>query len=179
MTTETSSPRRYTFGLGWLLRRNAASPPPDANGVEKIGAGLLVRDAETGDCLLLLRRSVHNDSTWGLPGGNADPEDGALPEPHTLGSDCAADTRAAGGDLRRTALREATEEMGALPQMRPVGVHLTTRGKVRALRGGLPRCPAPPLSAHPKRGARSGIRSSSASSCTTSAPRRARPGHRR
>ena len=48
-----------------------AEPPP------KVGAGLLLRDEDSGECLLLLRRSRHNDNTWGLPGGNAEPGDGA------------------------------------------------------------------------------------------------------
>ena len=44
--------------------------------------------------LLLLRNSKHNDSTWGLPGGNAEAGD---------------------ANLLQTATREAVEEMGALP----------------------------------------------------------------
>ncbi len=43
----------------------------------------------------MLRNSKHNDRTWGLPGGNADPHDASL---------------------RATATREATEEMGSLPE---------------------------------------------------------------
>ncbi len=57
--------------MDWLGWNNAAPPVP-----EKRGAGLLLRRAN-GDCLLLLRRSEHNDNTWGLPGGNADASDGA------------------------------------------------------------------------------------------------------
>lgn len=50
-----------------------------------------------GSCLLLRRsESSGNGGTWGLPGGNAD----------------AADA----GDLLGTALREAREELGELPQ---------------------------------------------------------------
>ena len=44
--------------------------------------------------LLLLRSSKHNDSTWGLPGGNVE-----------LGDE----------DFQVTAEREAVEEMGPLP----------------------------------------------------------------
>lgn len=44
-----------------------------------------------GEVLVLLRNSSHNNNTWGLPGGNADEEDG--------------------GDLFVTAKREAMEEM--------------------------------------------------------------------
>lgn len=47
--------------------------------------------------LLLLRNSKHNDKTWGLPGGNAEPHD-ATP--------------------LATATREATEELGSLPEYR-------------------------------------------------------------
>lgn len=46
------------------------------------------------EVLLLLRSSKHNDSTWGLPGGNVE-----------LGDD----------NLKVTAKREATEELGHLP----------------------------------------------------------------
>ena len=45
--------------------------------------------------LLLLRNSKHNDMTWGLPGGNKEEGD---------------------ADGLATARREATEEMGPLPE---------------------------------------------------------------
>lgn len=54
-----------------------------------------------GEVLLLLRNSVHNHDKWGLPGGNADPEDG--------------------GQLAVTAQREAVEEMGSMPPFVPAG----------------------------------------------------------
>ena len=44
--------------------------------------------------LLLLRNSKHNDMTWGLPGGNKEEGD---------------------ADAFGTARREATEELGPLP----------------------------------------------------------------
>lgn len=50
---------------------------------------------DTTHVLLLLRRSKHNDNTWGLPGGNVDPEDTSL---------------------RAAAEREAHEELGHLPE---------------------------------------------------------------
>lgn len=54
---------------------------------------------------MLLRNSKHNNNTWGLPGGNADREDG--------------------GDLLQTAVREAIEEMTTLPEYEVVGkVHI-------------------------------------------------------
>jgi len=53
------------------------------------------------ELLVLLRNSKHNHNTWGLPGGNADREDG--------------------GDLRQTAVREAREEMEVLPEYDVVG----------------------------------------------------------
>ena len=46
------------------------------------------------ELLLLLRNSKHNNNTWGLPGGNVEDDD---------------------TDLLDTAKREATEEMGAVP----------------------------------------------------------------
>eukprot|EP01023_Acetabularia_acetabulum_P000949 TRINITY_DN10354_c0_g1_i3.p3 TRINITY_DN10354_c0_g1~~TRINITY_DN10354_c0_g1_i3.p3 ORF type:complete len:154 (+),score=13.35 TRINITY_DN10354_c0_g1_i3:151-612(+) len=73
---------------------------------EKLGAGVLFYCA--GEVLLLLRRSKHNDKTWGLPGGNADLTD---------------------SDLYGTALREATEEMGPIPQHIVRTNFLTKRGK--------------------------------------------------
>lgn len=73
---------------------------------QKVGAGLfLVCD---GQVLLLLRAGNHNANTWGLPGGNRE------------GSD---------QDLLETAIREATEEIGALPPFRVVTEFLTQRGK--------------------------------------------------
>ena len=47
------------------------------------------------ELLLLLRSSKHNNNTWGLPGGNVEPED---------------------TDLLVTAKREAREEMGSVPE---------------------------------------------------------------
>ncbi len=76
--------------------------------VEKRGAGLLLR-SDDDYVLLLLRNSLHNDNTWGLPGGNCDAHDISL---------------------QATALREATEELGPLPPLRVLSSHLTTRGKV-------------------------------------------------
>jgi ADP-ribose pyrophosphatase YjhB (NUDIX family) len=77
---------------------------------EKVGAGLLL--ACQGEVLLLLRRSLHNDLTWGLPGGNREEQDG--------------------GQLEATALREATEEMGPLPPLTVSSSHLTRRGRFSA-----------------------------------------------
>ena len=77
---------------------------------EKVGAGLLL--ACEGEVLLLLRRSVHNDLTWGLPGGNREEQDG--------------------GSLEATAVREAAEEMGALPPLTVASSHLTRRGRLSA-----------------------------------------------
>jgi 8-oxo-dGTP pyrophosphatase MutT (NUDIX family) len=48
-----------------------------------------------GKVLLLKRSSKHNDKTWGLPGGNAEPTDSSL---------------------LATAQREATEELGEVPK---------------------------------------------------------------
>ncbi|KXZ55430.1 hypothetical protein GPECTOR_3g80 [Gonium pectorale] len=75
----------------------------------KIGAGLLI--CCEGACLVLKRsENSGNAGTWGLPGGNADPEDG--------------------GDLLKTAEREAREEIGELPgNMKVLGSVLTRRGK--------------------------------------------------
>eukprot|EP01024_Parvocaulis_polyphysoides_P054731 TRINITY_DN55432_c0_g1_i2.p1 TRINITY_DN55432_c0_g1~~TRINITY_DN55432_c0_g1_i2.p1 ORF type:complete len:181 (-),score=20.58 TRINITY_DN55432_c0_g1_i2:23-502(-) len=73
---------------------------------EKLGAGILFCCA--GEVLLLLRRSRHNDKTWGLPGGNADLTD---------------------SDLYATAIREATEELASVPQHKVSTSFLTKRGK--------------------------------------------------
>lgn len=54
--------------------------------------------------LLLLRKSKHNDNTWGLPGGNADDAD---------------------ADLLATAMREGAEEMGGVPPCNVSGQVLT------------------------------------------------------
>jgi 8-oxo-dGTP pyrophosphatase MutT (NUDIX family) len=76
---------------------------------EKIGAGFLFCCG--GEVLLLLRRSKHNDKTWGLAGGNAD----------------------AGETLEQVALRESFEEMGSVPGGAKEGdtgtPFLTVRGK--------------------------------------------------
>lgn len=77
------------------------------NGVAKLGAGIML--LSRGEVLLLLRNSTHNNNTWGLPGGNADPEDG--------------------GQLAVTAQREAIEEMGSMPPFVPAGQIHTIRGK--------------------------------------------------
>lgn len=79
----------------------------DLSPVGKIGAGIMLLSA--GEVLLLLRNSSHNRNTWGLPGGNADPEDG--------------------GDLAVTAQREAIEEMSSLPPFKSAGQVHTIRGK--------------------------------------------------
>ena len=50
----------------------------------------------SGQVLLLLRNSKHNDKTWGLPGGNVEE----------------------GEELLQAAMREATEEMGHTPEHR-------------------------------------------------------------
>eukprot|EP00976_Prorocentrum_cordatum_P117835 1196370-Prorocentrum_minimum.AAC.5 len=60
---------------------------------KKTGAGLLFSSGD--EILLLLRNSKHNDKTWGLPGGNVEDGDSSLFE---------------------TAKREATEELGPLPE---------------------------------------------------------------
>lgn len=73
----------------------------------KRGAGLLL--CCRGDVLLLLRNSRHNDRTWGLPGGNCDPEDTSL---------------------QATAVREAREELGLLPPLAVARECLTRRGKL-------------------------------------------------
>lgn len=54
----------------------------------------LIKFRCSGEILLLLRNSKHNDKTWGLPGGNVDP----------------------GETLLQASVREAKEEMGELPQ---------------------------------------------------------------
>ena len=54
--------------------------------------------------LLLQRTSKHNDGKWGLPGGNAEKVD---------------------SDFQATAEREATEELGALPNFQIAGSLLT------------------------------------------------------
>jgi hypothetical protein len=73
MAEEPPSPSRWGF-RSWFFGSAPIAPPKPA--VAKVGAGLLLRDAK-GDCLLLLRRSLNNDMTWGLPGGNAETVDGA------------------------------------------------------------------------------------------------------
>lgn len=61
--------------------------------------------------VLLLKRSLTsgNPGTWGLPGGNADPEDE--------------------GDLLVTARREASEELTTVPNFQVIDKLLTKRGK--------------------------------------------------
>ncbi|KAF6264961.1 NUDIX hydrolase domain-like protein [Scenedesmus sp. NREL 46B-D3] len=73
---------------------------------EKLGAGLLL--CCQGKVLLLKRCSRHNDQTWGLPGGNAEPADQGL---------------------LSTALREAQEELGEVPAHEHRAQILTKRGK--------------------------------------------------
>lgn len=74
----------------------------------KVGAGLLLWCPNSRQVLLLQRRSRHNDFKWGLPGGNAEGEDGTPLE---------------------TAQREAIEEMGQLPPFQVSFELLTKRGK--------------------------------------------------
>lgn len=76
------------------------------------GAGLVFRCAETDEVLLLLRRSKHNDRTWGVAGGNAEP----------------------GEDAFRTATREAREELGPLPPFAVAARADLERGKERQKR---------------------------------------------
>ena len=71
--------------------RDIDPPAQMLNPPEKLGAGFLF--CNNRELLLLLRSSKHNDSTWRLPGGNAD----------------------RGETLEAVALREAVEEMGGLP----------------------------------------------------------------
>ena len=95
MTTET--PRR-SRRLGWLFGRGEGAPPAPAAEpaapaaplpgptfyaelAEKVGAGVLLTCQDTGDVLLLLRNSIHNNRTWGLAGGNADETDGMRARP--------------------------------------------------------------------------------------------------
>lgn len=61
-----------------------------------------------GEVLLLQRAGKHNHGAWGLPGGNADPEDE--------------------GDLLVTARREAEEELGGAPPYTLLDTILTRRG---------------------------------------------------
>jgi 8-oxo-dGTP pyrophosphatase MutT (NUDIX family) len=122
----------------WFGRGAAGEERAAPVETEKRGAGLLLRCAASGDCLLLLRCSRHNDRTWGLPGGNAEPGDGAARAAGSASgaqyADAARSRCAAGGDLRSTALREATEELGPLPRLDATapGI-LTRRGKARRL----------------------------------------------
>ncbi|KAG2496564.1 hypothetical protein HYH03_005386 [Edaphochlamys debaryana] len=92
----------------------------------KVGAGLLI--CCEGACLVLKRSEASgNPGSWGLPGGNADPEDA--------------------GDLLKTALREAGEEIGALPEGLQVrGSILTRRGKALQKRYTIFICTIPPPS---------------------------------
>lgn len=80
----------------------------EATEADKIGAGLLFWCQESGQVLLLQRRSKNNDRKWGLPGGNLEMGDSSLLE---------------------TAKREAMEEMGILPAFQVVKEYLTKRGK--------------------------------------------------
>lgn len=86
-----------------------AAPPP-AGAYKKLGAGLLLihPSSPTPSVLLLQRKSSHHDKAWGLPGGNAESEDG--------------------GSLLVTATREATEEMGGVPSFTVVDRIDVTRG---------------------------------------------------
>lgn len=76
------------------------------SGAEKAGAGLLLCSDDR--VMLLLRNSKHNDSTWGLPGGNLETGDRSFQD---------------------TAEREAQEELGVLPQYTISTSILTKRGK--------------------------------------------------
>ena len=80
-----TSPPRSRMARVWPFGGGAGEPPA-AERVrrDKVGAGLLLTCLETGDVMLLLRNSSHNDRTWGLPGGNADEEDGARSAPNRL-----------------------------------------------------------------------------------------------
>ena len=93
MDTATPPSRRSRLGGLWpfrgappLAEPQDAPPqgPPFAVAEpprEKIGAGLLLTD-DTGAILLLLRNSIHNNLTWGLPGGNVEEADGAHRGPY-------------------------------------------------------------------------------------------------
>ncbi|GBF89588.1 hypothetical protein Rsub_02306 [Raphidocelis subcapitata] len=77
---------------------------------EKVGAGFLFVSPE-GQALLLLRSGKKNSGKWGIPGGNAEPEDATLIE---------------------TAAREAAEELGGAGEVPAHTVErgfLTKRGK--------------------------------------------------
>lgn len=92
MDTATPPSRRSRLGGLWPFSRSGAPPlyepqePPvgapfaTASAPEKIGAGLLLTC--DGDVLLLLRNSIHNNLTWGLPGGNVEEADGAHRGPY-------------------------------------------------------------------------------------------------
>ena len=60
-------------------------------------------------------------------------------------------THAAGGDLRRTALREAEEEMGPLPPHRAGASYLTHRGKARTAARAAGPAPSVVLTRQPRR----------------------------
>eukprot|EP00192_Tetraselmis_astigmatica_P008528 CAMPEP_0117654666 /NCGR_PEP_ID=MMETSP0804-20121206/3867_1 /TAXON_ID=1074897 /ORGANISM="Tetraselmis astigmatica, Strain CCMP880" /LENGTH=661 /DNA_ID=CAMNT_0005460965 /DNA_START=154 /DNA_END=2139 /DNA_ORIENTATION=+ len=99
MASAQMAPQSGTHGVAW---------PP---GATKLGAGFLVTLSMDGRTyvLLLLRNSKHNGNTWGLPGGNVEPEDASLHD---------------------TALREAREEVGHLPAgLKEMGHVLTRRGE--------------------------------------------------
>ena len=132
MVEESPSPSRWGF-RSFFFGSAPVLPPQPA--VAKVGAGLLLRDAR-GDCLLLLRRSLNNDMTWGLPGGNAETVDGAAPAQGRAerGPLTCRETPRPAADLHATALREAQEELGGLPPLRVAGSYLTTRGKARGTR---------------------------------------------
>eukprot|EP00882_Tetradesmus_deserticola_P019661 GHRQ01021182.1.p1 GENE.GHRQ01021182.1~~GHRQ01021182.1.p1 ORF type:complete len:170 (+),score=79.01 GHRQ01021182.1:87-596(+) len=90
-----------------MPKNPAAGQPAEQESPEKLGAGLLL--CCQGKVLLLKRCSKHNDQTWGLPGGNADPTDQAL---------------------LSTAQREAQEELGVVPDYVTRAEILTRRGKL-------------------------------------------------
>jgi len=179
METATPASRRSPLGGMWPYRSDADAPPlagpvpaPPADAPpgapEKIGAGLLLTCKDTGAVLLLLRNSLHNNLTWGLPGGNAEEADGARGLAPTCA--CKALTPRAGGDLWRTARREAVEELGPLPPHVVVGEYITRRGKVDARRPSRAPFGLAPLTRRP-RFRNSGARSSTPSSCAScSAP---------
>eukprot|EP00887_Chlorella_sp_A99_P006400 scaffold3.g6400.t1 len=107
------------IGLWWACRmgyahskdegvhRVAPAPPATLPPPEKVGAGFLF--CCQGEVLVLRRTSRNNHGTWGLPGGNADPEDA--------------------GNLLETALREAREEVGGVPAHTVLDSIETRRGE--------------------------------------------------
>lgn len=111
------------LGIGWNFTDNLVlaatvpafvkyiTPPPLPQGLaldtlcfELCLFGHNVSCSCEGEVLLLLRSGKHNANTWGLPGGNADTTD---------------------ANLLGTAMREAEEEMGTLPECKILDTVLT------------------------------------------------------